>query len=637
MKIKNISENQLEHVNKNIYRCRDPITNKIITYVLKLNCDNCNKTIFRRKADQKKTKNNFCCAKCKTEFLSNNDLYKKYELGKEYQTKEKGIIRIWSGTSWIYKKEFNCSYCNAKILRENRKRQPTYHFCNKDCEYKYNNPKSSKIMEKINDNNFYYLLGLIATDGCLTYPTENLLTSGYEIKISLKTEDEELLQRIYNIFGGYINNKIITTVDNYFLCKWSMHNKEFIEYLKSIGITRNKSLTLNIDNWFNSLSEEHKRHFVRGCIDGDGSVCVNKKQKLTVNFTSGSLSFCKLISSYLQNIVKSEKQISIDKRGNNLSYSIGFTHNQSIKICNELYNVFKDDLYLSRKYENCKPFLNNIDFFKDYLSPKYSISEQKKEFERIKNNSGVYSPFTKSNRIVLSHQPHFYEIENNLWFRNKNNLRNRLIQNRIKFLKKDKFSLTDRELLRGFKIMGLHFGFSHFNPLIIKKFIEDYKITSIYDFCGGWGHRLLGAYNIKYIYNDLDRRTYEGVINISETFKLKDKIFYNKDSAKFIPNEEYEAVFTCPPYYNTEIYQNKTFSDMNDYLNWWDKSVSNSLKLSVKYFAYVIGAKYKNDTETICKNLGLIKNNEFILETKKSHLASTNRKEHLLIFDRNGN
>ena len=57
-------------------------------------------------------------------------------------------------------------------------------------------------------------------------------------------------------------------------------------------------------------------------------------------------------------------------------------------------------------------------------------------------------------------------------------------------------------LLRGFKISGIHYGYSHFNPLIIKKFLEDTNAKICYDPCGGWGHRILGSMNIdKYIEN----------------------------------------------------------------------------------------------------------------------------------------
>ena len=54
--------------------------------------------------------------------------------------------------------------------------------------------------------------------------------------------------------------------------------------------------------------------------------------------------------------------------------------------------------------------------------------------------------------------------------------------------------------------------------------------------------------------------------NKLKTILIKaEKSFYNKDASKFIPEEEYEAVFTCPPYYNIEIYNKKSFLDLNDF------------------------------------------------------------------------
>jgi len=217
-------------------------------------------------------------------------------------------------------------------------------------------------------------------------------------------------------------------------------------------------------------------------------------------------------------------------------------------------------------------------------------------------------------------------------------MRRKLIENRIKYLNKKEEELTDRNLLHGFKISGLHYGFSHFNPLVIKKFIEEYNIKSIFDATGGWGHRLLGAMDIDYIYNDIDERTVEGCKEIFKIFDFpnKNKVFYNEDASTFTPKEEYEAVFTCPPYYDLELYNHEKtstnmYTEYNEWLNkWWYGVVKSSLKSSVKYFAFVMNDRYSEDMLNICIKNGLKLIKEIVLFNRKSHFGS--RTEEKLII-----
>ena len=141
-----------------------------------------------------------------------------------------------------------------------------------------------------------------------------------------------------------------------------------------------------------------------------------------------------------------------------------------------------------------------------------NITEQKiqREFEIIQNGKeDGYSTLSNWNEIVLYFQwKEFYKKEIQLWNENKMYhglpLQSWIYLNRKKYINKDATNLTDREILRAFKITGIHIGNSFHSPFYIQQFINDYSIKSIYDCTGGWGHRLLGAYNISYIYNDIN-------------------------------------------------------------------------------------------------------------------------------------
>jgi hypothetical protein len=336
-------------------------------------------------------------------------------------------------------------------------------------------------------------------------------------------------------------------------------------------------------------------------------------------------------------------------------YGVGYTslmswknpefHKNQKELLKKDYIIHKNERiqYQKEYYEKLKGLnIKSSILDKNVLSYAYCDIECQKEYQKIINLPGEYKSASYLNKIILTYQPHFYEIEKKLWKDNKDDLRQWLIDNRKKYIKKDEFKLTDKEILRGMKISGVHIGFSHFNPLIIKKFITDYTIKSIYDPFAGWGHRLLGANNIRYIGNDLDERTYNGLCKISKDFNMgltteKEKIFYNMDSTSFTPQEDYEAVFTCPPYYNIEIYQNNPFKNIQDYYEFWNKSVNNSLKSSVKTFAYVINGEFKEKTHQICLNNGLIFLNEHPLSLRYNHFqrqlnTQKTKSEYLMIY-----
>ena len=271
------------------------------------------------------------------------------------------------------------------------------------------------------------------------------------------------------------------------------------------------------------------------------------------------------------------------------------------------------------------------------------ISEESlvKEFTKIQNTNFGYSSGNYWNEIVLFFQwQEFYKTELQMW--KDNNiikglpLRSFIYANRMKYANKGYTQLTDREILRAFKISGLHIGNSFHSPFWIKQFIHDYNIKSIYDPCGGWGHRLLGSYNIKYIYNDINTITANNCKKIAEYFNLLDKYFYTNDSALFTPQESYEAIFTCPPYFNIEKYTNIGSENYSypDFLNWWQQTVIKSTACpSCKYFCFIMNSTYLIDMQKICTNLGLQLLEQQLLGSSKqvSHFnKSKSRKQEIL-------
>jgi hypothetical protein len=266
----------------------------------------------------------------------------------------------------------------------------------------------------------------------------------------------------------------------------------------------------------------------------------------------------------------------------------------------------------------------------------YSI---KKEFDRLYLKEGALDSVSMSSDIILTYQQHFYDEERRQFSDTK--IAKKLIKNRAKYLFKEPKDITDRELLRGFKISGLHHGYSHFSPQWFKWFIENHSGKSILDPCGGWGHRMLGTIGTKleqYIYNDFDVRTYSGCKNIlndwSSRFKTKISLFNCRAELLDVSNLEYDTIFTCPPYFNKEMYNNKSFINYEDFRIWWENCINNILKISVNTVGIVIDPINKETISSPIQQSGLELTEQHTIKTNKSHFASSEPKETLLIFKR---
>ena len=71
-------------------------------------------------------------------------------------------------------------------------------------------------------------------------------------------------------------------------------------------------------------------------------------------------------------------------------------------------------------------------------------------------------------------------------------------------------------------------------------------------------------------------------------FNITNTITYNNDCSTFTPEESYEAIFTCPPYYNLELYDEKNkFKSEEHFKEWWDNTMQHALKSETKVLGIV--------------------------------------------------
>lgn len=131
--------------------------------------------------------------------------------------------------------------------------------------------KNNNFFSKLDTQEKAYITGLIATDGSI-YDKNN----SYYLKLAFKSSDVDILEKVKKAIGSKseirtkkgIANLPQGGTSNYELKTLLICNKKMVKDLESLGITPNKSLTLNFD--YSKLSIELFPHFLRGLIDGDG-------------------------------------------------------------------------------------------------------------------------------------------------------------------------------------------------------------------------------------------------------------------------------------------------------------------------------------------------------------------------------
>lgn len=277
-----------------------------------------------------------------------------------------------------------------------------------------------------------------------------------------------------------------------------------------------------------------------------------------------------------------------------------------------------------------------LDTYYQEMPIKFKSSALKHEYELIHSAIPKYEAVPKHNKIVLHYQSRlFYKKELELW--KDKEIQNKLVANRIKYIGKEYGEISAWELLRGMKISGIvKDAYSHFSQQWMRKFISDYNVKSIYDPCGGWGHRLTAcSKDFKYIYNDIRKPVTDNCYKIASFLKMRNKYFYSKDASLLVPNERYDSVFTCPPYWNKEKYSKKGAENKSykDFLEWWKQVIKKSCKSSPRLFAFVISNDLESDMSEVCRKEGLKLCNKHILGRSISHFDRNrnNRSSELLL------
>ena len=189
-----------------------------------------------------------------------------------------------------------------------------------------------------------YVLGLIATDGCIT----NAGT------IALCMNDWDLLAKVKKVMQS--EHKITPSRHQKGLYYFYFAREKLVMDLAKLGILPRKSLTIR----FPEIPGEYLADFIRGVFDGDGSVFFDKRRPffpLRSKFVSSSLDFVNGLHNSLEFLGMPKRTIYKQKTKNGWSYSFIFDHKDSVKLFDTLYKGTQNGLFLERKY---KRFLEGL-------------------------------------------------------------------------------------------------------------------------------------------------------------------------------------------------------------------------------------------------------------------------------------
>lgn len=239
----------------------------------------------------------------------------------------------------------------SKILKINyttvhrKLRKLNINLPNHHNELKFDNT----VFDSIDTEEKAYWLGFLYADGSVSSNTNT-------VELSLKGEDFNHLVKFKNFLKSSAEVKLSTIKlkeKSFLRCRFLVTDKHFHNRLIQLGCIPRKSLVLKFPNEeiFSSISLVYA--FIRGYLDGDGSISFTHTGRLRLEIL-GTAEFLNIISQYLPQF---GKHLIKDRRHKSNTYSIVCSANKADEVVTLLY---KDtNIYLERKYNRLAVLCRN--------------------------------------------------------------------------------------------------------------------------------------------------------------------------------------------------------------------------------------------------------------------------------------
>lgn len=187
-----------------------------------------------------------------------------------------------------------------------------------------------------------YWLGFLYADGCVN-TSDKTCTSPNRLTINISHRDRIILEKFNQSING--NLEIFDympseeTYGNSMMSRLNVNSVEFCEHLINHGCIPNKTFELRMPN----INEHLICHFVRGFLDGDGSI-----SGYCISFTKGDV-FLKELNELISSILDIEPgHIQYYKNKDSRVCNLKFSKKES---CRKIYNWLYDNatIFLERK------------------------------------------------------------------------------------------------------------------------------------------------------------------------------------------------------------------------------------------------------------------------------------------------
>lgn len=132
---------------------------------------------------------------------------------------------------------------------------------------------------------------------------------------------------------------------------------------------------------------------------------------------------------------------------------------------------------------------------------------------------------------------------------------------------------------------------SAFKPLNMIYIIKLLNIKSVLDPCSGWGDRLIAsmATDIRYVGIDPNHElhpVYDKMISFFGKSKKKYTMINDTIQHAKLPNEKFDMIFTSPPYFKIEQYNNEGLVKDNNELEWFKNFMEPMIIKSINKLKY---------------------------------------------------
>lgn len=198
------------------------------------------------------------------------------------------------------------------------------------------------FFEIIDTEDKAYFLGLLTADGNVSLDSDKDRNRSPMIRLELI--DKDVLEEFRNSTKMSAEIKTSIRKDRNVTYVWSIRSKKMAEDLYKLGIIPDKTKLMFSVN--TKIREDLKRHYVRGLVDGDGSIYYSKNS-YHVSFTTKHREFAESVQDIFMELTgkKNVKKITCCNDVHKITYS----GKDAVKLCEALY--LDSNFSINRKKE----------------------------------------------------------------------------------------------------------------------------------------------------------------------------------------------------------------------------------------------------------------------------------------------